>query len=326
MGRDTKEAVMEERPAGEARTIVVGYDGSPVARAALGYAAQRAGAGGTLIVTYAFSPPPEWIGSPYWDDAINLHRDHGQRLMEELPQDLVGHARVERELLRDHPAEALAKVAESRDAEEIVVGSRGFGPFRATLGSVAHALLHHASRPVVVIPARMLGAEARGRAPHRIVVGYDGSATARDALGHAAYRAGPDGEVIAVYALRPPLEYYDTPLVTPALERNQEAARAALEGIAEDMVGGLPVRKVTLEGPVAPALVNVAQTEQADEIVVGSRGLGRFRAALGSVSHAVLHEADRPVVVVPHEPTAEEAEMAERVRRARNIRVGHTRI
>ena len=40
-----------------------------------------------------------------------------------------------------------------------------------------------------------------------------------------------------------------------------------------------------------------------DEIVVGSRGLGRFRGSFGSVSHALLHEADRPVVVVP-QPTA----------------------
>jgi hypothetical protein len=36
-----------------------------------------------------------------------------------------------------------------------------------------------------------------------------------------------------------------------------------------------------------------------EEIVVGSRGFGRVRGVLGSVSHAVLHEADRPVVVIP---------------------------
>jgi nucleotide-binding universal stress UspA family protein len=32
-------------------------------------------------------------------------------------------------------------------------------------------------------------------------------------------------------------------------------------------------------------------------MVIGSRGLGR--AALGSVSHDVLHLTDRPVVVIP---------------------------
>ena len=53
------------------------------------------------------------------------------------------------------------------------------------------------------------------------------------------------------------------------------------------------------EGPPAEAVNRAAMVRDADEIVVGSRGLGRFRGAIGSVSHALLHEADRPVVVVP---------------------------
>jgi nucleotide-binding universal stress UspA family protein len=32
---------------------------------------------------------------------------------------------------------------------------------------------------------------------------------------------------------------------------------------------------------------------------VGSRGLGRARAVLGSVSHDVIHLAHRPVLVIP---------------------------
>jgi nucleotide-binding universal stress UspA family protein len=44
----------------------------------------------------------------------------------------------------------------------------------------------------------------------------------------------------------------------------------------------------------------VAHAHDADEIVVGARGLGRFRGALGSVSHDLLHEADLPLVVIPH--------------------------
>jgi nucleotide-binding universal stress UspA family protein len=317
---------MSQSPDARPRCIVVGYDGSPPARTALRYAARRAvGEGDELIVLFAFSAPPEWIGTPFWDESIDTNRGHGQRLLAELPDDIVATAPIERELVAGPPAEVLANVAEARDAEEIVVGSRGFGPFRATLGSVAHALLHRASRPVVVIPARMLGAEG-GREPHRIVVGYDGSPTAKDALGHAAYRAGPGGELIAVYAYRPPFEHYDSPLVEPALRHNREAAEAALQGISDDMVAGLPVKRVSIETPAAQALVNVSQTEQAGEIVVGSRGLGRFRAALGSVSHALLHEADRPVVVVPHEQSAEEAEIAQRVRLARNIRFRHTRV
>ena len=43
----------------------------------------------------------------------------------------------------------------------------------------------------------------------------------------------------------------------------------------------------------------MARVRGADEIVVGARGLGRVRALLGSVSHELLHVADRPVVVIP---------------------------
>ena len=52
------------------------------------------------------------------------------------------------------------------------------------------------------------------------------------------------------------------------------------------------------EGPPAQMLVELARETGADEIVVGSRGFGSGRALLGSVSRALLHETDRPVVVV----------------------------
>jgi nucleotide-binding universal stress UspA family protein len=40
----------------------------------------------------------------------------------------------------------------TRDADEIVIGSRGFGPLRGVLGSVSHAVLHETDRIVLVIP------------------------------------------------------------------------------------------------------------------------------------------------------------------------------
>ena len=54
-----------------------------------------------------------------------------------------------------------------------------------------------------------------------------------------------------------------------------------------------------MEGPPARAIVAAADARDADEIVIGSRGFGPVRGVLGSVSHAVLHETDRVVVVIP---------------------------
>lgn len=303
------------------RRVLVGYDGSPPALAAVAYAAERVRGGdegSELIVAQSSSPPPEWRDTSYWDRSVEHHQERARTLFDELPDALLDGVTVRRELLVGPPARSLADLSDSLDAEEIVVGSRGFGPFRATLGSVSHALLHEAHRPVVVVPSRMLDAPSPARTAHRIVVGYDGSPSARDAIAHAAYRATPEGTLVAVYAFRPPLEHYTTSWAAEAHEHQRELARRTLDEIPEELLGGVPVERRIVEAPVADALVQVGVTENAGEIVMGSRGLGRFAAALGSASHAVLHEADRPVVVVPHEPTAEEREYAERVAQARS--------
>jgi nucleotide-binding universal stress UspA family protein len=53
--------------------------------------------------------------------------------------------------------------------------------------------------------------------------------------------------------------------------------------------------------------IAAAADVDADMIVLGTRGLGGVKSLmLGSVSHAVLHHADRPVLVVPSSSLAEE--------------------
>ncbi len=56
--------------------------------------------------------------------------------------------------MASHAAVAIAKVAEVREADEIVVGSRGFSSLRGALGSTSHELLHRAHCPVTVVPAQ----------------------------------------------------------------------------------------------------------------------------------------------------------------------------
>ena len=57
----------------------------------------------------------------------------------------------EAELIAGPPAGSIADVASVRHADEIIVGTRGFGRVRALLGSVAHELIHLAPCPVTVI-------------------------------------------------------------------------------------------------------------------------------------------------------------------------------
>jgi nucleotide-binding universal stress UspA family protein len=60
-----------------------------------------------------------------------------------------------------------------------------------------------------------------------------------------------------------------------------------------------------LEGSAAERVVELARDRNAPLIVVGSRGLGAAAGALlGSVSSAIIHRADRPVLVVPRPSAA----------------------
>jgi nucleotide-binding universal stress UspA family protein len=58
-----------------------------------------------------------------------------------------------------------------------------------------------------------------------------------------------------------------------------------------------------LGGAAAEAIANVAGAHDADEIIIGARGLGRVRTLLGSVSQELLHRVDRPVTVIPEAAT-----------------------
>jgi nucleotide-binding universal stress UspA family protein len=148
------------------RTVVVGYDGSPHARAALTYAAERVGPEGRLVATYAYSAPPEWFGTPYYDRSREDHRKHGQEVLDGIDAAELGGVEVVTDLREGPPAQALVAAARAHGADEIAAGSRGFGRFRAALGSTSHALLHETDRPVVVVPDRRSREEVPHVLPH----------------------------------------------------------------------------------------------------------------------------------------------------------------
>lgn len=153
---------------------------------------------------------------------------------------------------------------------------------------------------------RPLAQECRHGAPRVIVVGYDGLEESRSAVAVAAQRAGPEGTVAVVYVIEPVPDWLGTPYRQRALDERHLEARGSLNELANADFSGATIETEVIEGDAAEALIRVAQVRQADEIVVGSRRRGRLRAMLGSVSHRLLEQADRPVVVVPDPLTAPE--------------------
>jgi nucleotide-binding universal stress UspA family protein len=145
------------------RTIVVGYDGSSEAQAALAAAAARAGKGGTVVAVYASEPASNWLDTPHYARAVEIRRQHAARIFEQLPTLELADVTVEAELADGPVAQALAEAATLRDADEIAVGSRRLGWFRAALGSVSRRVLRIADRPVVVVPRTSADAEPAHR-------------------------------------------------------------------------------------------------------------------------------------------------------------------
>jgi nucleotide-binding universal stress UspA family protein len=134
--------------------IVVGYDGSPTSRAAVDHAARQAGRRGKVYVVHSYGPLPDWLGFPNYQRVLDDHRARGEATLDALAMtdDPLLATNFDTELLDSPPAEAITRVAETRGADEIVVGSRGLGRVRSALGSVSQEVLHRATVPVVVIP------------------------------------------------------------------------------------------------------------------------------------------------------------------------------
>ncbi|MFC1411605.1 universal stress protein [Streptacidiphilus sp. N1-12] len=140
-----------------------------------------------------------------------------------------------------------------------------------------------------------------GSPEHGVVVGFDGSSCAEEALDWAAAEA-----VLRGVPLRIAHSWTLSPYGVPVLEQGDiaqgitEAAEALLQGAQTRVLKEHPELRVDLdlltEG-AAPGLIDLGG--RADLLVVGSRGLSRFSSILiGSVSQSLVAHAPCPVVVL----------------------------
>ena len=139
-----------------------------------------------------------------------------------------------------------------------------------------------------------------------IVIATDGSEGAEGAAVAGARVASTLGTTAVLVYVRPSLGALGDPYYQEKLSEQMAHARVAL-GRARELVvqEGVDVEEEVLEGSAADRVVELARDRNASLIVVGSRGLGAVAGALlGSVSSAIIHRADRPVLVVPRPSAA----------------------
>ena len=301
--------------------VVVGYDASPSAKVAVGWAADEARRQGLPLVVVHAADYTGLVGGPVstspWVPGVSV--DEAGRIAER-------GAELARERCPGLDARAAASVGsagtvliqESEGAAVVMVGSRGHGDLAGLLlGSVAARVAAHAHCPVVVVRGETPLAPGPGRP---VVVGVDGSRAAAAALRSAVERASAAGAPLRVVCawIRTNPEGWDRAYWL-AVEAEQDPDRtaataaervaAAAAAIARELAPGLAVETQVRGGD--PAAVVLAAAGDAGLVVVGARGRGGLASLfLGSVSHGVVHGAHCPVLVV-RAPTTEPTEPIE---------------
>jgi nucleotide-binding universal stress UspA family protein len=138
-------------PVGPADRIVVGVDGSPSSELAVRFAftrAQRTGRG--LTAVHAWRPPIGHIDVRWSGGGEQAEKEERTLLAERLVPWRERYPEVD--VVEKTVRGSAAAVLIDAPAELLVVGSHGRGGFGGLLlGSVSHAVLHHARCPVAVV-------------------------------------------------------------------------------------------------------------------------------------------------------------------------------
>jgi nucleotide-binding universal stress UspA family protein len=288
----------------ERKPIVVGFDFSESSRRAVWWAAREAISRRrplqlVYVVTWPFedTTAAHLTGSAEVEPLQEGLRHELGKLVEgcrEIDPDL----EVRSDLPFGDPVEELSSLAEK--SELLVLGGARVNAF-GTVGSTSAELLARRSGAPVIVVRGEREQPAPESAP--VVVGADGSATSKTAVGFAYDFASRHGcELVAVHAWSD-LSLDPFARVQSWELRWGEVRTDAEEVLAESIAGwgehypDVSVRRVVT--PEQPAEALLREAEGASLLVVGSHGRGRIRRAfLGSVSHAVANRAPCPVAVL----------------------------
>jgi nucleotide-binding universal stress UspA family protein len=280
--------------------IIVGVDGSDRSEDVLALASSLVrGTDAEIVLVRAY---------PYDDDAVHLAdssrrhhlREDAQQTLDRLREHADASLRITTRTIADpSPSRALHTLAEIEGASLVVIGSSHRGAVgRVFAGTTAERLLHGAPCPVAVAPRG-----AHGEPISRIAVGWNRSAEAGAALTAAISIARAVGAALHIVEILD-IQWAGTPAIIPgsgaelAAQQPASRARAGLEKVIAGLPGDVHAEtSVVLGHPVSDL---VRQSEDADLLVLGSRGYGPRRAVLlGGVSGRGVRKSACPVIVVP---------------------------
>ncbi len=177
------------------RDVVVGLDGSCQSRRAFDWAQSEVGPEGRIHAVHVISPLAELaVDAALGDSVMMRHRREIEMRTEWLDGIAATDGRVSPQVREGAVGDCLMAVAEDVGAEAIVVGHHPhvrFGP--RFVGHVAADLLHHSTRPVIVVPDAWATADGDDIRP--VVVGVGVASGTRSAIRWALDHPGVAGLV-----------------------------------------------------------------------------------------------------------------------------------
>ncbi|MCO6509206.1 MAG: universal stress protein [Aridibacter famidurans] len=190
------------------------------------------------------------------------------------------------------PAWEVLAFAEAMAADLIVVGAKGMSAVeRVLLGSVSQKVVTEAKCPVRVSRGKVIVDES----PIRLLIGYDGTEGAREAVRTVALRDWPDNTEVKVVIVE------DSMFVRSSLEIDVDDIKSVGEGLVNDL-RKIPMNAelTVLEGNPKNEIVSLAEEWDADCIFIGATRYNDIltKYVIGSVSSAIVSRAHCTVEVV----------------------------
>lgn len=136
------------------KNILLAFDGSDCSNKALIYASNLAEQyGAVLWLIHVFPHTSDLLGYEDFEKLFAKRKSAGQAVVDAALQKLdKSTLKVRTELLEGPEADCIIRAAENRQADLIVMGTRGLGAVKGLLiGSVSRKVLHFASCPVMVV-------------------------------------------------------------------------------------------------------------------------------------------------------------------------------
>jgi nucleotide-binding universal stress UspA family protein len=290
--------------------LLVPYDGSDPARAALKLAVALAAGGAKLTVAtvvnemavIAQSATTMMVYDP--TPLMDALDSQGKALLDDAVA-FCGAAKVTVavQLVHDTPVSGIANLVDERGCDLVVMGTHArTGMARTFLGSTTEGLLRLSRVPVLTVRS----ADRVADAPFAIaLVALDDSEPADAAAAVAARLARTAAaKVVACHAVDTTQLYENAVAYGFDPEQLGDEMRQEAAGIVKNALARASLAPDTaiaiVDGDPVGAVIAAAEQQHATVIVVGThgrRGLRRF--VLGSVAESILRASDIPVLVVP---------------------------